>query len=211
MNNQILSALNWRYATKQFDPTKKIDAEILQTLTEAIRLSPSSYGLQPWKFLIVTNPEIREKLKAAAWGQPQITDASHLVVFTRRTDVNEAFVNRFIESTAEIRGIQSNDLDGLKQILLGYLKNATPAYLQEWTAKQVYIPLGILLETAALLKVDACPMEGFDNKKFDEILGLHERNLSSVVLCALGYRASDDKYATLAKSRFEKEEVIETI
>jgi nitroreductase / dihydropteridine reductase len=211
MDKQIIDALNWRYATKKFDSSKKIDEKTLDLLIETLRLSPSSFGLQAWKFLIVENKEVREKLQPASWNQPQITDASHLIIFCRRTDLNEKTVEEYVKSTAEIRNVKEEDLDGMKKMLMGFITSQTTDFLQEWTAKQLYVALGVLLTSASLLKVDACPMEGFDKIQVDEILGLREKKLASVLICPVGYRAEDDKYATLAKSRFAKKDVVEKI
>lgn len=211
MNTQILDALNWRYATKKFAPEKKISEETLMGLLEVLRLSPSSFGLQPWKFLVIENPEIRKKLHAAAWNQPQVIEASHLLVFCRRTDINEQLVNAFIESTAAARGVSTEDLSGMHEMIAGFITNSSPEALAQWSARQTYIALGILLEACALQKIDAGPMEGFSKESFDEILGLSDKHLASVVICALGYRAPDDKYATAAKSRFALDQVVARI
>lgn len=211
MNEQILTALKWRYATKKFDTQKKISPENLATLLEVLRLSPSSFGLQPWKFLVIENEEVRAQLSAAAWKQPQITDASHLIVLCRRTDVNEALVDTFIASTAAARGVSAADLSGMREMVAGFVKDSSNEVLANWSAKQTYLALGMLLEACALLAIDACPMEGFSKDGFDKILGLKEKNLASVVICPIGYRAQDDKYATQAKSRFSLDEIVERI
>lgn len=211
MPSDILPALNWRYAVKQFDPDKKIPAAVFDELLEVLRLTPSSFGLQPWKFVVVETASVREKLKAAAWNQPQITDASHLVVLCRRTDVNEALVNAYIASTAKIRDVDTDSLTGLKDMINGFIKNLPTDALEQWTAKQTYIALGMLLESCALMKIDTTPMEGFSKEQFDSILDLSSQQLASVVVCAVGYRSADDHYATQPKSRFALEEVIKKV
>ncbi len=211
MPSQILDALNWRYAVKKFDPDKRIPQQMLDELLEVLRLTPSSYGLQPWKFVVVETPALREKLKAAAWNQSQITDASHLVVLCRRTDVNDAFVASYIASTATVRAVDTDSLTGLKDMITGFIKNLPTDALEHWTAKQTYIALGMLLESCALLKIDACPFEGFSKEQFDDILDLPNQQLASVVVCAIGYRSADDHYASQAKSRFPREEVIKKV
>ena len=168
--NTILETLNRRYATKAYDATKKVSNEDLHTILESMRLSPSSYGLQPWKYIVVTNPELREKLKAASYGQPQITDASHLIVLTVKKDISEADINAYITSIATTRNMPIESLDGFKNMLLGatgYLDQATK---EIWNIKQVYIALGIGLLTAASLKIDSTPMEGFNASQYNEIL-----------------------------------------
>lgn len=176
-----------------------------------MRLAPSSTGLQPWKFVIVENPDIRTKLREAAYGQSQLTDASHIIVLCRRLDLDETFVDSFIASTAQARSQTVEDLAGLRQMALGVIANRSAEQLATWASRQLYIALGFALETAALLKVDACPMEGLSTEKFDEILGLKERQLAAVGVLALGYRHPDDKYATAPKSRFSEEEVFITV
>ncbi len=206
---QLLEQLNWRYATKQFDPDRKISAEDWATLEDALVLTPSSGGLQPWKFVVVTDPGTREKLLPASYGQAQVKDASHLVVFTAKTNFGEADVDAHIQRTAKLRGIPVESLAGFRGMLVGGIVNAMePPALQAWAARQAYIALGNLLTSAALLGIDACPMEGFAPAEYDSILGLEARNLTSVAICALGYRASTDAYAGLPKVRFTKEDTI---
>ncbi|MFA6365513.1 MAG: NAD(P)H-dependent oxidoreductase [Candidatus Paceibacterota bacterium] len=203
----IIKSLGWRYATKIFDTSKKLTDEQLGIVTEALRLSASSFGLQPWKFIVVTNPEVRKQLREAAYGQAQITDASHLIVFTT-SDINEASVDAYVESMGSTRGMDEEAKRGMKARLFGSVQNRTPEALREWAARQCYIALGTLLTVAANEKIDACPMEGFENAKFDAILGLKEKGLSSVVLATVGFRSENDKHANEAKVRFPKEEVI---
>jgi nitroreductase len=210
-NEGILAQLNWRYATKSYDKTRKVSAEDWETLEQAILLAPSSFGLQPYKALVVTNPEIREKLKAAAWGQSQITDASHLVVFAYKKTLTDADIEHFIERTAEVRGHTRESLADYENMLKTTARKAVGGgYVETWNSRQAYIALGFLIETAALLGIDATPMEGFDAAQFNEILGLQD--YSAVVVAAIGYReAETDWLANLPKVRYRKEEVIETV
>lgn len=200
----IIDSLNWRYATKAYDTNKKLTTEQVETLTEAVRLSPSSYGLQTYKVIHVKNPETREQLKAAAWGQTQLTDASELFVFAVKTDVNESNVDEFINLVATTRNIPNESLTEYSSMIKGTVNSLSPEHKEAWASRQAYLGLGVLLTTAALHEIDATPMEGFDNAKFDEILGLKELNLKSVVICALGYRSENDTYASLAKVRESK-------
>ncbi len=209
--NEIIKKLEWRYATKEFDPTKKISEEDMHVLLESARLAPSSYGLQPWKFIVVENVELREKLKEHAWNQSQITDASHLVVLCRLAALDESHVQKHVEKTAELRAVSLEELSGFKDMMIGDIKNRTKDGLEQWMAKQVYIALGFMLHTAAQMHIDTCPMEGFDPKKFDEILELDKRGVNSVVLCTIGYRKEGDKLAKAAKARFHKDDVVEVI
>jgi nitroreductase len=203
----LLAGLKRRYATKKFDAAKKIDARLWNALEEALVLSPSSYGLQPWKFFVVDDPALRAKLKTASWGQSQITDADRLVVFAARKDLGAADVERFVERTAKVRGIPVSSLGSYKQMMLAAVSKAKHE-VAAWTARQVYIALGNFLAAAAALGVDACPMEGFDPAKYDEVLGLAQKGFSAVVVATAGYRAADDSYADAPKVRFAREEVV---
>jgi len=208
--DQLLSALNWRYATKIFDPAKKIPAATWAVLEQALVLSPSSFGLQPWKFLVIDTPALREQLKPHSWGQGQITDASHLVVLAARTDQTEADIERLIQTIASTRGTPRAALQGYYDMMVGNLvKGPRHAVIKEWTACQTYIAFGNLLTSAALLGVDACPIEGLDPAKYNEILGLPAKGYTTLAVCALGYRAEGDKYATNKKVRYPLAEVIE--
>lgn len=209
--NSTLESLTWRYATKQFDPEKKISSDQMGLLTEALRLTPSSFGLQPWKFFIVENADIRSQLRKASWDQPQITDASHVIVLTRRTDIDTAFVDAYIEEMAKTRNSSIEDLKEYSEMIKGSIARRDESELGNWAAKQVYIALGNLLTVAAIEKIDACPMEGFDPAQYDAILGLTEKNLTTVVVAPVGYRSDNDKYAHSPKVRFSKEDIIEHI
>jgi nitroreductase len=202
-----LARLNWRYAVKKFDSTKTIPAETWSALEQAAVLSPSSTGLQPWKFVVVTSPEMKQKLRPAAYNQPQITDCSHLVVFCAKAPPTAADTNRHVERTAEVRGVPVSSLDAFRKMVEGSASKPADEGTA-WAARQAYIALGVFLTTAAMIGVDACPMEGFDPPQFDEILGLKSHGVKSFALAAAGYRASDDKYAALAKVRLPLEEVI---
>jgi nitroreductase len=207
---QLLDALNWRYATKAFDPDKKIPAETWAALEQSLVLTPSSYGLQPWKFLVITDRALRESLVPHAWSQRQVADASHLVVMCVRRTMSEADVDRFIHRLAEVRGGTSDALAGFKKMMVGDVVHGERSkWAAEWAARQAYIALGQFMAACALLGVDTCPMEGFVPRKFDEALKLADEGLTAVVLCPAGYRAAGDAYATLPKVRFKREDVIE--
>lgn len=210
-NQQIQEALEWRYATKKFDPTKKISPQDWQTLTESLALAPSSYGLQPWKFLVIENPTVREKLKPVSWGQTQVTDASHYVVFLARENVDEKFITDYIKRVAEVRSAPLEALDGYKNMMIENIAKAPAEKISHWAKRQTYIALGFILETAALLKVDATPMEGFDPEAYDKILGLEGTGWKSVVSVALGYRHAEDSMQAMKKVRFEHNALIEYV
>lgn len=201
----IIDSLNWRYAAKVFDPDKKISDETFNNFLEAVRLSPSSFGLQPWKFIVVKNADMRSKIKEAAYGQSQVVDASHLIVFA--VDKNFSAGN-YIKSVATVRGVPAESLDDYKGMIDGFLAPLSPDEKMEWATKQVYLALGIALVSAAAMEIDSCPMEGFDGKVVDEILGFKTLGLESRVLLPVGYRSSNDKYASLPKARYLKEEVV---
>lgn len=209
----ILSQLSWRYATKKFDPARKIAPELWSTLEQAAMLAPSSYGLQPWKFVVVTDPAIRQKLRVVSWNQPQITDASHLVVFARRSELSSSDVQRWIDRISQVRSVPPEALAGFRDMMLGSVANpgSVPGgSFDIWISRQIYIALGFFLSAAAMLGIDACPMEGFDPAKYDEILGLPALGYRSTVLGAAGYRSPDDAMAPdkTAKARFPATDVI---
>jgi nitroreductase len=207
-SQQLLEQLKWRYATKQFDPNRKISAADWTTLEDALTLSPSSGGLQPWKFIVVTDPAVRAKLSPASWGQKQITDASHLVVFAAKNNFGEADVDAHIANVVKTTGAPAEALKPLREMLVGgIVKSMDEAARNAWARNQAYIALGNLLTSAALLGIDACPMEGFDRTQYDEILGLKAKGYASAVIATLGYRLPDDKYAAAPKVRFPKEQL----
>ncbi|MBP6994357.1 NAD(P)H-dependent oxidoreductase [Candidatus Woesebacteria bacterium] len=211
MEEALNKALHWRYATKKFDPSKKLSDQTLNALLESLRLAPSSSGLQPWKFLVVTNPGVRKQIKEVAHEQLQIVDASHLIVLTRPLHIDVDLVDRHIANTARIRGVTVDSMAKYRNTIVNSIRSKTSENLISWATAQIYIALGFLLESAALLGVDACPMEGFDKDKLDGVLGLSEKGLASAVICALGYRSEEDKYASIQKSRFTREEMFEFI
>jgi nitroreductase len=207
-SQQLLDRLNWRYATKQFDPNRKISAHDWASLEDALLLTPSSGGLQPWKFIVVTDPAMRAKLLPASYGQPQITDASHLVVFAAKKNFNEADVDAFINRTAATRGVSVESLAPFRGMLVGGIVQSMDEKSRDaWARNQAYIALGNLLTSAALLGIDACPMEGFDRAQYDEILGLNAQGYASAVIATVGYRAATDKNANAPKVRFPREQV----
>ena len=211
-NVTVLQQLGWRYATKKFDPTRKIVSEDWKTLEQALLLTPSSYGLQPWKFIIITDPSKRAELRPFTWNQPQVTDCSHYVVFTIRKNIDLGHVQKLIDRTSEVRQIPATSIETYKQMMLSDVVHG-PRSLQanEWAARQVYIALGNFMTSAAMLGIDTCPIEGFEPAKYDQALGLAHKGLAAAVCCAAGYRAEDDKNAPMTKVRFKAEDVIERI
>ena len=207
----LLENLNWRYATKKFDATKKISAADLNTLKEAVRLAASSYGLQPFKVVLVENPEIREKLKAAAWGQTQITEASNLFVFANDLNAGPESVAAYIKNISETRGLPTEALGGFADMMNGVISNLSQEAKNIWTSKQTYIALGTLLAAAAELKIDATPMEGFNPAQFNEILGFDKLGLNAAVIATVGYRHDEDEAQHYKKVRKSQEELFITI
>lgn len=204
----MLEALQFRYATKVFDPSRKIDPETWSVLKTSLTLTPSSFGLQPWKFIIVESPEIREKLKAASWGQGQVTDASHLIVFTARTDLSRQDIDSWIARLSEIQGTPLENLSGYAGMISSFSSNMSASEKQAWNTRQVYIALGQLMTAAAMTGIDTCPLEGISPGDYDEILGLKNSGYATAVACAVGYRSDDDKYAMAKKARFSEEMLI---
>jgi nitroreductase len=207
--SSVIQDLQWRYATKKFDPAKKISDADLHELLESLRLAPSSFGLQPWKFLVITDPKVRSELLGHSWNQTQVTEASHLIVLCAHTNVDEAYVKRYVESVAHIRGVPKDALKGYEDMMVGFVNRLPKDAKVEWAKKQVYIALGMLMTACAHKRIDSCPMEGFDAVAYDKILDLHKQNLTATVLLPVGYRAHDDKTATFKKVRFENKDMIE--
>jgi nitroreductase len=205
----LMDALHWRYATKKFDASRRIPDATWAALEEALVLSPSTFGIQPWKFIVVTDKATREKLSAASWGQTQPIDCSHYVVFAGRKNLDATDIDHYIARTAEVRGVTKESLKHYAHVIVGSTDKARQAgYLDTWMSRQVYIALGQYMASAALLGVDTCPMEGFDPPKYDEILGLTAMGYTALCAGAAGYRAADDKYAASPKVRFKADEVI---
>lgn len=207
-HDRLLGQLRWRYATKKFDPARKIPTQTWAALEESLRLTPSSFGLQPWKFLVIADPVLREKLKAASWEQSQITEASHLVVFAVRRQNTAEVIDAFIENMAGTRGLPDGS-PSLARRREGIVEFGEGRSHFEWNARQAYIALGNFLTCAALLGVDACPIEGMEAGQYDEILDLTPRNFATAVACVAGYRAPGDAYARAPKVRFERKQVVE--
>ncbi len=204
----LQETLAWRYATKRFDPSRRIGDADWSALKESLRLAPSSFGLQPWRFVEVRDPQLRTRLKEASWNQSQVTDASHFVVLAADTELDVRAVDRYLDSIAATRGVGLESLAGLRQSLVGGVLNGPrAAQLRPWAERQVYIALGFVLFAAASLRIDACPMEGLDSAAYDRLLGLEQGPFRTVAAVALGYRSVEDPIAGLAKVRFPESEV----
>ena len=202
----LIDKLNWRYATKKFDDTKKISVELLDELLSAIQLAPSSAGLQPYRVIVVENADIKQKLRDAARGQQQLTTASHIIVFAAETNLDETYVKNYIDHIAATRGTDRALLQAFETNIINNVNSKTEDVKIVWNHKQAYIALGVLLSAAADLGIDACPMEGFEPGRFDEILGLRELGLTTSVIAPIGFRA-DDALSKAKKVRRPKEEL----
>ena len=205
----VLEQLKWRYAVKKFEGTKKIPDSVWQVLEQSLVLSPSSFGLQPWKFFVVQNPETREQLLPHSWGQKQVVDASHLIVLAIKKGVNDADVDRHLQRMSEVQQVPLENLAKFGEVVKGFLNNPPfPFEVNDWSTRQVYIALGFLMTCAAMLDIDTCPMEGIVPSEYDRVLGLPEKGYSTAVVCTLGYRAEDDYTADRAKVRFPTAEIV---
>lgn len=207
----IIEKLNWRYATKAFNPEKKVSPENIEKIIESFRLSPSSFGLQPWKLVHITNQETKNSLVEHSWGQQQISNCSDLFVLCRKNNFNNENITEFINDIAKTRWVPTKELKGYQEMMEGFLSRMNEEQIKQWTDKQVYIALWMMMSACAQLEVDACPVEGFVADKYDEVLGLKEKGISSVVVLPVGYRSNEDKYAELEKVRFTRDEILETM
>ncbi|MDT8415394.1 MAG: NAD(P)H-dependent oxidoreductase [Flavobacteriaceae bacterium] len=211
VSQSLIESLEWRYATKKFDASKKIPTETLETLKTALQLTASSYGLQAYKIFIIENPEIRQKLLPFSWNQNQIVDASQVLVFANQLEIGDADVDAYINNASQTRNVPVEKLKPYADFMKANIKSVPAEAKAFWNAKQTYIVLGNLLTAAAALKIDVCPMEGFDPAAYDEILGLKALGLTAAVVAPVGYRSDEDATAHLAKVRKPKEELFVTL
>lgn len=208
---QVLDALTWRYATKVFDPGRSIPDETWAALVRSLVLAPSSFGLQPWRFLVIDDPAVRSALHQHSWDQPQIIAADRLVVLTTRTDLAETDIDRWIECLAASRTTSPEALRSLRDMITGFTGTMHADARRAWCVRQVYLALGQLITAAAMLGIDTCPIEGIDTAAYDRELALEGTGYATAVACALGYRSPADKYATLPKARFPHDQVVRII
>lgn len=209
-NETIHSALNWRYACKKFDPNLKIREADWNILLESLRLSASSNGLQPWKFIVVQDPALRVELMKLSWGQTPVTDASHFIVFTYKEKMDEQHIQRHIEQTAKVREITLESLEKYKDsVIKDMIIGPRSQTIRWWAQRQCYIAMGSLLTTAALMQIDTLPMEGLDPDGYDRLLSLDGTGFKTVAAVACGYRAADDKYQNVRKVRFDLSDIVE--
>jgi nitroreductase len=206
----VLDQLQWRYAVKRFDPTRRIAPDAWAVLEQALHLAPSSFNLQPWKFVVVTDPALRQQLRAASWNQPQVTDASHYVVFAGLRTTSAADVDRMIAATAASRGVAPEALARYRQVIVDFVEKGWAANeLGAWNARQVYIALGQFMAAAAMMGIDTSALEGIDCAAYDRLLGFDGTRHLALCACAAGYRAADDRGATASKVRYPFDEMLE--
>jgi nitroreductase/dihydropteridine reductase len=204
----ILASLNWRYAVKNFDPSKKIPDGVVHEIIEAARLTSSSFGMQTWKFLLIENQAIKDSLVPLSWNQKQIAECSHLLILCAPTQATPEMVDQYMQAIAETRDVTLESLAGFKKVLSDFITRKDVPAQQTWMDKQLYIVLGNLLTVCALKGIDSCPMEGFQPKKYDEVLGLTQQGLRSVLVLPMGYRSQSDKYSQAKKVRYPLSEVL---
>ena len=205
---RLIDRLQWRYATKAFDAGRNIPADQWSTIERALVLAPSSYGLQPWRAVVVADPAVRQQLLPLSYGQRQVVDASHLLVLAAKVAPDAAMVDKYVARTAVVRGVPVEKLAGFRQMMVGSIAAKDARGADDWCARQAYLALGVLLTTVANLGIDACPMEGIDPAGYDRVLGLREQGYAATVVTALGYRSPDDRNATMPKVRPEAAELI---
>ncbi len=189
---QLIQNLKWRYATKKMDASKKVSEQDINYIKEAVQLSASSYGLQPFKVLEIKDSKLREELKPHSWNQSQVTDASHLFVFCNYIQVEEKDVNHLILLKSKINEVPIDKISGYGDFVKGKLKEKSETEMFHWTAKQAYIALGNALTACAELNIDSTPMEGFESEEVNKLLGLNDKELNACIILAIGYRSLDD-------------------
>ncbi|MGB3774161.1 MAG: NAD(P)H-dependent oxidoreductase [Leeuwenhoekiella sp.] len=209
--NNYLKDLNWRYATKKFDSTKKLSTENLEMLKEAVQLSASSYGLQPYKIFVVESDSLKKQFREAGYDQSQFTDASQIFVFTHRTDFGEELVDSYIAHAEKIQDTDKGSLDQYANVMKNALMDLPAEAKSAWSSRQAYLAIGNLLSAAAVQKIDTCPMEGFDGDTFDKLLDIKDKNLHAVAVVAVGYRSEADDHQHAKKVRRPQEELFETL
>ena len=207
----LRSALQSRYATKLFDPDRKLDDAAWSALVDSLVLAPSSFGLQPWRFYVVKDPATRASLRGASWNQSQLTEADRLVVIASRTDMTAADIDAWMDCLAQCQGKSAGELTAYRGMIDGFVAALDGPAKHDWNTRQCYIALGQLMTSAAVMGIDTCPLEGIDKAAYDRILGLEKSGYATAVACAVGYRSADDKYATAPKARFARDHVVHVV
>lgn len=203
-----IKALNWRYATKKFDASRLLPEEKINVLKQAFNLTATSYGLQPLKMIVISNKELQKKLRGFSWDQKQVDTASHVLVICIENEVDEKFITDYFRRVKHVRETPDDILEPFQNSLVNDFKAKAQEEIEAWAINQAYLALGTLLTVCAAEEIDACPMEGFEPDKYDEILSLHDKNLRSVLVLPVGYRAEDDMFSKFKKVRRPLDEVI---
>ena len=205
---QLLDDLRWRYATKRFDKDRKVSDEDLHKLEEAVNLAATSFGLQPFRLLVISDPEVKEQLRTASYNQPQLTECSHVFVFCSMTTMPPEQIDRYVDRIAEVRDVPREQLNDYANYMKGSVAGKSVESIKAWNQRQAYLGLGTLLAAAAQLRIDSCPMEGIDAGEYDRILGLTDKGLTATVIAPVGYRSEDDATQHYAKVRVPLEEMV---
>lgn len=209
--HDILKDLNWRYATKKFDPSKKISANEIEVIKESLRLVPTSYGLQPLKFIIVESKEIREKLKPISYNQSQVVDASHLIIICSYLNTTDSHIDDYVSNISATRNVELDSIKGYSDFMKSTISGMEQPHIESWNKNQAYIALGQLLHTCASLKIDATPMEGFNPKEYDNLLKLTAKNLHASLVVPIGYRHEEDPAQHQKKVRKSQDDLFITL
>ena len=206
--SDVLDALKWRYAVKKFDPDRKLEPGQIEKLKEAFNLTATSYGLQPIRMLVIRDPKLQETLVPHSYGQRQVADASDLLVLCIETTIDSAYIQAYFDRVRHVRGTPEDVLRPFQDSLQRSFEGKMPSEIRVWATHQAYLALGNLLTVCAYERIDACPMEGFDPRAFDEVLGLDEMGLQSVLVLPVGFRAEDDMFSGFKKVRRELSDAV---
>ncbi|MAP81342.1 MAG: NAD(P)H-dependent oxidoreductase [Aequorivita sp.] len=208
MSSNTIEKLQWRYATKKFDPSKVLSNEKLNILKETFNLTATSFGLQPLKMVVVSNAKIKEQLVPLTYHQPQVRDASHVLILCIEKSIDEKFIVDHFKRVEGLRKTPRKILDPFERDLIDSFTKKNSEEIKTWMINQLYLTLGALLTVCAMEKIDSCPMEGFESKKYDTLLGLDKKGLESVLVLPVGYRDKDDFFVTLKKVRRGVDELV---
>lgn len=216
VSSKLIEGLNWRYATKAFDPSRKVSSEDLEALLESMRLAPSSFGLQPWKFIVVSDPSLKQKLMEVSWSQQQVVQAPYVIAICTPVQITREHVSSYMACIEKAQPAKNPDEKHRQEARLASFQKRIEEFISEmgdgerraWAKRQAYIAMGFLLYSCAQMRIDSCPMEGFEKEKAEQVLGLPGLGLELVSIVPIGYRSDSDSYARSQKARFSKSEVV---